>query len=63
MAQAAGLRIIGIQSINSPGAVHAPFVAGRMMSLSANAAVPTQISPPSNLDVSANVTVVYVARP
>jgi uncharacterized protein YggE len=65
MAQAAGLHIVKVQSINSPGAIPAGL-AGRMMMPSAMANVynaPTQISPPSSLDVTANVSVTYLAQP
>lgn len=65
MAQAAGLHIVKVQSIGNPGAIPMPGVAGRMMQ-SAVANVynaPTQISPPSSLDVSANVNVTYLAQP
>jgi len=64
MAQAAGLHVVGVQSINSQGAIPAPIAFSARMMQSANAyAVPTQISPPSSLDVSANVSVVYLAQP
>jgi uncharacterized protein YggE len=64
IAQAAGLHIVGIQSINSPGGVPIPMAAGRFApSAMADIAVPTQISPPSSLDVTANVTVTYLAQP
>ena len=64
MAQAAGLHIVRIQSINSPGAVPMAMSGGRFAPIAmADVAVPTQISPPSSLDVSANVGVVYLAQP
>ena len=65
MAQAAGLHIVHIASINSPSGMPMGAVAGRFAPI-AMASVynaPTQISPPSSLDVSANVTVVYLAQP
>ena len=63
MAQAAGLHIVRVQSINSSNAI--PFrMASAMMAKSAGLyAAPTQISPPSSLDVTANVSVVYLAQP
>ncbi len=63
MAQAAGLHIVRIQSISSAGGV--PMSAGRFapMAMANTYGVPTQISPPSSLDVSANVSVVYLAQP
>ncbi len=64
MAQAAGLRIVGIASINAPNSAPMAVSAGRFApSMMADVAVPTQISPPSSLDVSANVTMVYLAQP
>ncbi len=65
MAQAAGLHIVRIQSINSPGVVPMAMSSGRFMAgaTADTYAVPTQISPPSSLDVSANVGVVYLAQP
>jgi hypothetical protein len=65
MAQAAGLHIVHIASINSPGTAPMSFAAGRFAPIAmANVYnAPTQISPPSSLDVSANVTVVYLAQP
>ncbi|HEX5274199.1 MAG TPA: SIMPL domain-containing protein [Candidatus Rubrimentiphilum sp.] len=65
MARAAGLHIVRIQSINNSEAVPVRFSAGRFMPSPAadTYAVPTQISPPSSLDVSANVSVVYLAQP
>ncbi len=64
MAQAAGLHIVRIQSINSPGGIPMAMSAGRFApNVMADVAVPTQISPPSSLDVSANVSVVYLAQP
>jgi uncharacterized protein YggE len=65
MAQAAGLRIVRIQSINSPSGIPMGTLAGRFQAnITADTyAAPTQISPPSSLDVSANVSVVYLAQP
>jgi uncharacterized protein YggE len=64
MAQAAGLHIVGIQSINSPGGAPIPMAAGRFApNVMADIAVPTQITPPSSLDVTANVSVTYLAQP
>ena len=64
MAQAAGLHIVGIQSINSPSGIPMAMSAGRFApNVMADVAVPTQMSPPSSLDVSANVSVVYLAQP
>lgn len=64
MAQAAGLHVVGVQSINSQGAIPAPIAFSAKMMQTANTyAVPTQIAPPSSLDVSANVSVVYLAQP
>jgi hypothetical protein len=65
MAQAAGLHIVGIQSINSPSGIPMAMSAGRFAPnpTADTYAVPTQISPPSSLDVSANVSVVYLGQP
>jgi len=65
MAQAAGLRIVRIQSINSPSGIPMGMLAGRFMptAMANTYAAPTQIEPPSSLDVTANVSVVYIAQP
>lgn len=64
MAQAAGLHIVKVQSIGNPGAIPPPVAARMMQSAVANAYnVPTQITPPSSLDVTANVSVTYLAQP
>ena len=65
MAQAAGLRIVRVVSISSPGAIPRPFVEAPVYRSLAAAGVaqPTQIAPPSSLDVTANVTVTYAAQP
>jgi uncharacterized protein YggE len=63
MAQAAGLRIVRVLSINSSGAIPRPIVETPMYRLAAGVAQPTQITPPSSLDVTANVGVSYAAQP
>ena len=65
MAQAAGLHIVKVQSIGTPGAVPVVEAAGRFMPRAAldTYGAPTQISPPSSLDVTANVSVTYLAQP
>ena len=63
MAQAAGLHIVRVQSINSSNPVPLRAVSPMMSRAMGVFAAPTQISPPSSLDVTANVTVVYLAQP
>lgn len=64
MAQAAGLHIVRVVSINSSNPTPLRTIAS-VMSRAAGTVyqAPTQISPPSSLDVSANVSVVYLAQP
>ena len=64
MAQAAGLHVVRVVSITSAGAIPRPVMETPMYRASlAGIAQPTQITPPSSLDVSANVSVTYAAQP
>lgn len=64
VASAAGLRIVGIQRISpSYNAPPRPMAYVRAAAAADSYAVPTQISPPSGLDVRATVTITYVAQP
>ncbi len=64
MAQAAGLHIVRVQSINSSYPMPLRTIAGVSSRAAGSVyAAPTQISPPSSLDVTANVSVVYLAQP
>lgn len=64
MAQAAGLHIVRVVSMTSAGAIPRPMIETPMYrSAIAGVAQPTQITPPSSLDVSASVSVTYAAQP
>jgi uncharacterized protein YggE len=63
MAQAAGLHIVRVQSINSSNPVPLRTISSMMARAVGVFAAPTQISPPSSLDVTAYVSVVYLAQP
>jgi uncharacterized protein YggE len=63
MAQAAGLHIVRVQSINSSNPVPLRTISPMMARAVGVFAAPTQISPPSSLDVTAYVSVVYLAQP
>jgi len=64
MALAAGLHIVRVVSISGSGAIPRPIVETPMYRLAAAPiAQPTQITPPSSLDVTATVSVTYAAQP
>ncbi len=64
LASAAGLHIVGVQSINGPNEAPVRGMAVFRANVAADTyQVPTQMSPPSSLDVSAGVSVIYLAHP
>lgn len=63
MAQAAGLHIVRVQSISSSNPVQVRAIAPMMARAAGAFAAPTQISPPSSLDVTAYASAVYLAQP
>ncbi len=63
MAQAAGLHIVRVQSINSSYATPLQTIAHISSRAMAAYPIPTQMSPPSGLDIQASVTVNFIAQP